>query len=287
MKKLSLYERLLKNKNRLKVQAVSLVLATTAVVTTGCGKTDIVHPDVPKPGVEDVIAPNVDLTSEEIETLTAENFDEEAAKIAENMKSKGYEREFVGLKSVLLNANAFDFSNEDGKIIFGLANETNLVSYLPYRPSLDFLNIVYDYNCDNETKEKRVNLAQFSYNKTDRAMLKYFDELVINFQELSDNNDTKQMETTIKFINDFVSKKASIKIDGENLYLDDFSPFARILVDYDFLCAKTVALRCDTDSKIIKGFTDFFSDEYMNELNDCGYKIQDKTETFEQQKTFG
>ena len=287
MKKLSLYERLLKNKNRLKVQAVSLVLATTAVITTGCGKTNTNTPDVPKPGVEDVIAPNVDLTSEEIETLTAENFDEEAAKIAENMKSKGYEREFVGLKSVLLNANAFDFSNEDGKIIFGLANETNLVSYLPYRPSLDFLNIVYDYNCDNETKEKRVNLAQFSYNKTDRAMLKYFDELVINFHELSDNNDTKQMETTIKFINDFVSKKASIKIDGENLYLDDFSPFARILVDYDFLCAKTVALRCDTDSKIIKGFTDFFSDEYMNELNDCGYKIQDKTETFEQQKTFG
>ena len=287
MKKLSLYERLLKNKNRLKVQAVSLVLATTAVITTGCGKTNTNTPDVPKPGVEDVSAPNVDLTSEEIETLTAENFDEEAAKIAENMKSKGYEREFVGLKSVLLNANAFDFSNEDGKIIFGLANETNLVSYLPYRPSLDFLNIVYDYNCDNETKEKRVNLAQFSYNKTDRAMLKYFDELVINFQELSDNNDTKQMETTIKFINDFVSKKASIKIDGENLYLDDFSPFARILVDYDFLCAKTVALRCDTDSKIIKGFTDFFSDEYMNELNDCGYKIQDKTETFEQQKTFG
>ena len=287
MKKLSLYERLLKNKNRLKVQAVSLVLATTAVITTGCGKTNTNTPDVPKPGVEDVIAPNVDLTSEEIETLTAENFDEEAAKIAENMKSKGYERESVGLKSVLLNANAFDFSNEDGKIIFGLANETNLVSYLPYRPSLDFLNIVYDYNCDNETKEKRVNLAQFSYNKTDRAMLKYFDELVINFQELSDNNDTKQMETTIKFINDFVSKKASIKIDGENLYLDDFSPFARILVDYDFLCAKTVALRCDTDSKIIKGFTDFFSDEYMNELNDCGYKIQDKTETFEQQKTFG
>ena len=40
MKKLSLYERLLKNKNRLKVQAVSLVLAATAVITTGCGKTN-------------------------------------------------------------------------------------------------------------------------------------------------------------------------------------------------------------------------------------------------------
>ena len=286
MKKLSLYERLLKNKNRLKVQAVSLVLATTAVITTGCGKTNTNTPDVPKPGVEDVIAPNVDLTSEEIETLTAENFDEEATKIAENMKNKGYEGEFGGIKSVLLYVNAFDFSNEDGKIIFGLANETNLVSYLPYRPSLDFLNIVYDYNCDNETKEKRVNLAQFSYNKTDRAMLKYFDELVINFQELSDNNDTKQMETTIKFINDFVSKKASIKIDGENLYFDDFSPAVKILIEYELSYTSTIALRCNTNSKIIKGFDADDTDEYLDKYNVSIDETRDKLQTYRQQKTF-
>ena len=58
MEKLSLYERLLKNKNRLKVQAVSLVLAATAVITTGCGKTNTDTPDVPKPGFEDVIDNN-------------------------------------------------------------------------------------------------------------------------------------------------------------------------------------------------------------------------------------
>ncbi len=287
MKKLSLYERLLKNKNRLKVQAVSLVLATTAVVTTGCGKTDIVHTDVPKPGVEDVIAPNVDLTSEEIETLTAENFDEEATKIAENMKNKGYEGEFGGIKSVLLYVNAFDFSNEDGERIFELANETNFLSYEPFTPSKNFLySSVVNHNTSYESREKYIELSQFSYNAKERTLVKYFDDLNITLTELSASGNIKQREEIFKFITDFIENRATIKIDGENLYFDDFSPAVKILIEYELSYTSTIALRCNTNSKIIKGFDADDTDEYLDKYNVSIDETRDKLQTYRQQKTF-
>ena len=287
MKKLSLYERLLKNKNRLKVQAVSLVLATTAVITTGCGKTSTNTPDVPKPGVEDVIAPNVDLTSEEIETLTAENFDEEATKIAENMKNKGYEGEFGGIKSVLLYVNAFDFSNEDGERIFELANETNFLSYEPFTPSKNFLySSVVNHNTSYESREKYIELSQFSYNAKERTLVKYFDDLNITLTELSASGNIKQMEEIFKFITDFIESRATIKIDGENLYFDDFSPAVKILIEYELSYTSTIALRCNTNSKIIKGFDADDTDEYLDKYNVSIDETRDKLQTYRQQKTF-
>lgn len=287
MEKLSLYERLLKNKNRLKVQAVSLVLATTAVITTGCGKTNTNTPDVPKPGVEDVIAPNVDLTSEEIETLTAENFDEEATKIAENMKNKGYEGEFGGIKSVLLYVNAFDFSNEDGERIFELANETNYLSYEPFTPSKNFLySSVVNHNTSYESREKYIELSQFSYNAKERTLVKYFDDLNITLTELSASGNIKQMEEIFKFITDFIENRATIKIDGENLYFDDFSPAVKILIEYELSYTSTIALRCNTNSKIIKGFDADDTDEYLDKYNVSIDETRDKLQTYRQQKTF-
>ena len=287
MKKLSLYERLLKNKNRLKVQAVSLVLATTAVITTGCGKTNTNTPDAPKPGVEDVIAPNVDLTSEEIETLTAENFDEEAAKIAENMKSKGYEGEFSGIKSVLLYVNAFDFSNEDGERIFELANETNYLSYEPFTLSKNFLySSVVNHNTSYESREKYIELSQFSYNAKERTLVKYFDDLNITLTELSASGNIKQMEEIFKFITDFIENRATIKIDGENLYFDDFSPAVKILIEYELSYTSTIALRCNTNSKIIKGFDADDTDEYLDKYNVSIDETRDKLQTYRQQKIF-
>ena len=289
MEKLKLYERLLKNKNRLKVQAVSLLLATTAVITTGCGKTEKPNVDNPQTDIVDVVNDysNVELTSEEIEPLTAENFDLEVEKIAENMKNKGYSKEFDGIKPTLLYVNAFDFSDEDGQKIFDLANEANYISFEPLTPTNTFLySSIFIHNATHESREKYIELSQFSYNKEERALVKYLDDLNITLSELSANNDIKQMEEIFKFITDFIENRKTIKIDGNNLYFDDFSPAVKILVKYELSYTSTVALRCDTNSKIIKGFDADDTDEYLDKFNISVDETRDKVETFKQQKTF-
>ena len=149
MEKLSLYERLLKNKNRLKVQAVSLVLAATAVITTGCGKTNTDTPDVPKPGFEDVID-NDNKVEETMTQLTVENLDSEAEKLTNELANNGLDVSIEEIKAVLLHLNKDSFTDDEYYSLFD-------VSEYQEEPINAFFKkvTIFNTNCayDNETEK--------------------------------------------------------------------------------------------------------------------------------------
>ena len=53
-KKLTIFERAIKNKEKLKLQLISLTLATTAIISTGCTPSEKPNFDDEKPGIEEI-----------------------------------------------------------------------------------------------------------------------------------------------------------------------------------------------------------------------------------------
>ena len=242
---------------------------------------------------------NVVLTTEEFDPLTVDNFTAEAEKIAENMRDHGFEGEITGIKPTLLCINAFDFSEEDGAAIFDLANEARLISFSPssaHRESSYFLDYsVYDRNvlyCLSYEKGNSyyIDFAQFTYNKKDRALVKYLDELNKTLTELYAADDIQQMEAIFAFLADFIHDKVPVTVDGESMYLSDFSPTAIVLISDLLLYSGTIVLRSDTDSKVMIRFNKEMNDAILPVLNASLDKIYEKLEPlyseYEAQRSF-
>ena len=230
MKKLSLYERLSKNKNRLKLQVVSLVLAATAVVTTGCGKTNPNKTDVNKPGIVDVINDysNVTLTTEEVEPITAENFDLEVEKLVATAKEKGLEISKEEIAIMLFIGNTYNFSPEDYYDIYERGNDNAI------NKGIDASNTIMKHNTDyKEVSENYFGYEQFCRNPQDKAVLGFFDNLnldMINCYVNKGEGYKEKIDEICKFFCDFGNNQVPIKVDGEELYLTDLSKSAIFMI---------------------------------------------------------
>lgn len=268
-------------KGGIKLRTIAILLAATATVTTtGCRASD--------PQTDDILTDysTIELTTEEFEPLSADNFDSEAENIRKNMMSQGFEGKIAGIKPTLLCINAFEFSEKDGAAIFDLANETRLVSFSPSGVSSDTQRFLYDCvfmhnaaHCIDHKKTKNyIDFAQFTYNKNDRALVKYLDDLNRTLTELYADGNIQQMEAVFTFLTGFIENKVSVTVDGESLYLSDFSPTVTILLSDILNFPSTIVLRCDTDSEVMNGFSKVIDNTVLAALNDSLDKTHERLE---------
>lgn len=268
-------------RGRIKLRTIAVILAATAaVITTGCR--------APDPQTDDILTDysNIELTTEEFEPLSADNFDSEAENIRKNMRGQGFEGKIADIKPTLLCINAFEFSEKDGAAILDLANETWLVSFSPSVVSSDTQRFLYDgvfmhnaaHCLDRKKTKDYIDFAQFTYNKNDRALVKYLDDLNRTLTELYADGNIQQMEAIFTFLTGFIENKASITVDGESLYLSDFSPTVTILLSDILNFPSTVVLRCDTDSEVMNGFSKVIDNTVLAALNDSLDKTHERLE---------
>ena len=249
MKKLSLCEKLSKNKNRLKAQAVSIALAATTVITTGCGKTDTNTPDVPNPGIVDVINDysKVELTTEKVESITAENFDSEVEKIVATAKENGLEMSNKEIATMLFIGNTYSFSPEDYYDIYERGNGNTI------NDGIDVSNTIMKHNTDyKEVSEKYFGYEQFCCNPQDKAILGFFDNLnldMINCYVNKGNGYKEKVDEICKFFCDFGTNQVSIKVDGEDLYLADLSKSTVFMISCSGVSTVDMLAKFDKNSK--------------------------------------
>lgn len=99
----------MKSGSRLKIQAVSLLLAVTAVLTAGCAKADEPTPDKVDSDKK---------TEEAMIPLTAENLDAEAEKLANEFAEKGFDTNADSVRRVLLHLNKDSFTEDEYYALF-------------------------------------------------------------------------------------------------------------------------------------------------------------------------
>ena len=99
----------MKSGSRLKIQAVSLLLAVTAVLTAGCAKGDEPTPDKVDSDKK---------TEEAMIPLTAENLDAEAEKLANEFAEKGFDTNADSVRRVLLHLNKDSFTEDEYYALF-------------------------------------------------------------------------------------------------------------------------------------------------------------------------
>ena len=230
MEKLSLYERLLKNKNRLKVQAVSLVLAATAVITTGCGKTNTDTPDVPKPGVEDVID-NDNKVEETMTQLTVENLDSEAEKFTNELANNGLDVSIEEIKAVLLHLNKDSFTDDEYYSLFDVSEyQEEPINAFFKKVSIFNTNCAYD-----NTPEKIVNFKDFCRNDEGYKVLGKLDECSLSIAKAicsDSNNIDSEVNSNLSLFYEFLDNNAKIKIGDETFLFDELDDATKTLIMY-------------------------------------------------------
>ena len=230
MEKLSLYERLLKNKNRLKVQAVSLVLAATAVITTGCGKTNTDTPDVPKPGFEDVIDNN-NKVEETMTQLTVENLDSEAEKLTNEFIEKGFDTDFDSVRSVLLHLNKDSFTPEEYYSLFDASQYSE-------DPINSFFKEAGFHNDDMvfyNDLDKLINLKDFCRSADGYKVIAQLEDYSFEIAKLicSGSKDIDgKINSDLKPIFGLLDDGEKIQVGDETFFLNDLDDVTKTLIMY-------------------------------------------------------
>lgn len=212
----------MKSGSRLKIQAVSLLLAVTAVLTAGCAKADEPTPD------------RVDSdkkTEEAMIPLTAENLDVEVEKLKNKFVDNGLDVSFGEVKSVLLHLNKDAYTDE---VYYSLFNADE---YTDEPVNAFFKKVtIFNTNCayDNET-EKIVSFKDFCRNDDGYKVLEKLDESSLVIAKAicggSDNID-KEVNSNLNLFYELLDNDTKIKA-GNNTYLfNDLNDSTKTLIMY-------------------------------------------------------
>ena len=274
MEKLSLYERLLKNKNRLKVQAVSLVLAATAVITTGCGSKETPKPTPDKPGIEDVIDNNKE---DKMVELTVENLDSEAEKITNELVKKGMDTDFESVRSTLLHLNKDSFTDEEYYSLFEPSeNEFDIF--------VATLNGILKHNSATLRSGDLSNLIDykdFCRNEDSYKVIGKLDETSLELAKVilkGSKNINKEIVDALEPLNGLVTGEEQIKVGNETFKYDDLTNEAKdLIVFYGLIATNFVKYSCD--SQYLTGETKQFCDDVYDYTfilgSDATYAVRD------------
>ena len=262
MKNLSLYERLLKNKNKLKVQAVSLMLAATTVITTGCGNVSTNKPDVNKPEIVDLINDysNVNLTSEETEPINAQNFNSEVEKIFASSEEKGVGITKEDVATMLFIGNTYEFTPED-YYEMRVQIDPNLTNN-----GVEISNTIMKHNTDYRSVDKYFGYEQFCNNPKERTILRFFDNLnldLINCYTNKGKGYKEKVDELCKFYCDFGNNQISINVDGEDLYLTDLSNSAAFMISSLGVSMVNMLIKFDKNSEWHYKLWDTINSDYF------------------------
>lgn len=98
------------------------------------------------------------------------------------------------------------------------------------------------------------------------------------------------MEAIFAFLAGFIHDKVPVTVDGESMYLSDFSPTVIVLISDLLNYPGTIVLRSDTDSKVMIRFEKEMDDAILPVLNASLDKIYEKLEPlyseYEAQRSF-
>lgn len=230
MEKLSLYERFLKNKNKLKLQAVSLALAATAIISTGCTPSEKPIPDDTKPGIEDVIDNNDYETEEVMTPVTIENLDFEAEKITNMLTEKGMDVNFEDVRVTLLHLNKDSFTDDEYYSLYDVPSdfEQEPVNYI-------FSEITgHNVGCvHNDELSNLVDLKVFCRNASSYKLIEELNHYSSSIAEIVTDNpktlDIKIRENLDPF-NTLLTDNKQIKIDNEIFSLEDLDDGTKALI---------------------------------------------------------
>ncbi len=231
MEKLSLYERLLKNKNRLKVQAVSLLLATTAVITTGCGKTEKPNVDNPQTDIVDVV--DNDTIEEEMVPISIDNLDSEAERITNKLAEKRLHMSFEDVRTILLHLNKDSFSDEEYYSLFDSSEyEEEPINKFFKKVTIHNTDAVYDGKI-----EEIVNLKDFCRSEDGYKVIGKLenDALTIAKAVINDSeNMDSEIANSLKPIYQLLAETEQIQIGDETFKLEDLDDETKTLIMYSF-----------------------------------------------------
>lgn len=174
----------------------------------------------------------VELKTEEIESLTAENFETEVETMmaylpVEEMGSvNGVELTRDGVGSLLLYYNMADISKEDVVTIVEASWNATQGESGYYFATLDYSNIIGAYWFDIPP-EDYFGWARFSYNAQGRAVLSLFDDLN---RKLKTDISEAESDNICAFICNYCNNEAPVLVDGQEVYLTDNNELVQGLI---------------------------------------------------------
>ena len=267
-KNLTIFERAVKNKEKFKLQLISLALATTAIISTGCTSSKTPIQDDTKPGIEEVVNDysKEELKSEQVDPLTAANFETEVDKLIESLKQKGMDISRKEAGTLLLYNNMCEITIDDHMtIVNGSFNILGNDCY-DINCSIDYGNNITKHNVAN-SHENYVGLAQFSYDDKGKAVLSFFDALNVKIKKaISDNNSNLKSEINniCDFAYRFCNNESYLLVDGEEVYLTDNLETVQLLVGKSVSDLTNTILVYEASNKWVDLLVEASSNEYID-----------------------
>lgn len=212
----------MKSGSRLKIQAVSLLLAVTAVLTAGCAKADEPTPD------------RVDSdkkTEEAMIPLTAENLDAEAEKLANEFAEKGFDTNADSVRSVLLHLNKNSFTEDEYYALFDASKYAD-------DPINSFFKEVGFHNDDMvfyNQLDKLINLKDFCRSTDGYKVIGQLESYSFEIAELicgGSKNIDSTIQKDLKSIFGLLDEGEKIQIGDETFYLKDLDDVTKTLIMY-------------------------------------------------------
>ena len=271
-KNLTIFERAVKNKEKFKLQLISLALATTAIISTGCASSKTPTQDDAKPGIEEVVNDysKEELKIEEVEPLTAANFEFEVDKLMASLQEKGMEISRKEAGTLLLYNNMCEITANDHMTIVSnsfnnLADDGYDIGYAE-----DYKNNITKYNY-RATTEDYIELAQLTCNPKGKSILNFFDELNIRLKSDIINgsgNLKNEINDICDFAHKFCNNEAYLMVDGEEVYLTDNVASVQLLVGRSVLDLSNTVRQYDSNNKWVGLLSGAGCNDYINSALD-------------------
>lgn len=268
-KKLTIFERAIKNKEKLKLQLISLTLATTAIISTGCTPSEKPNFDDEKPGIEEVVNDysKEALETEEVEPLTADNFESEVDILMASLQEKGMEISRKEVGTLLLYNNVCEMDKEDASVIVNNSFSSSIDNGYNINNGIDFSNIITKHNAKS-SPEKYAGFSEFSHNDKGKAILTFFDEMNIKLKNAFDSensNSKNEINAICDFACKFCNNEIYLLVDGEETYLTDTPTNVQVLIGKSVLDLANTVTIYDSNNKWLDLLTDARYNDYIND----------------------
>lgn len=278
MGKLSLHERLLKSKSKLKLQIVSLVLAATAMIAAGCAANETPTQEDTKPDFEDAIDSNDYAAEEAMTPINVENLDAEAEILTNLLTEKGIDVGFEDVRATLLHLNKDSFTDDEYFSLFEVNEDEK-------EKVTSVLNAVLRHNDASVRNGKAgdiVNFKIFCRNAREYKIIEKFDyDTSLVAKTIVDNpkNLDSEIRTQLEPLYNFLDIE-QITIGDETFKFEELNDGTKILIDYFGLQAKNyVNYSCDSEyvTDETKEFCETIGDWSFILSNDSFNALRDNT----------
>ena len=223
----------------------------------------------------------MELKSEEVASLNAENFDAEVEEIMISLTEQGIELSKKMVGTLLLYCNMADITEEDHNAIFidsitevTQENEQETIMDNAYELGWadDYQNEITKHN-GGVTSNDYIGWAQFLYNAQGRAVLAFFDELNARLKVIcasDEKNVRDEINSICQFAYGYCYNEVPILLDGKEVYLTDNSEPIQLVIGRAVLDMSNTVRHYSSNNKWIDLLSGAGCNEHINKaLNDA------------------